>query len=97
MFLATQELYLHIPLENYYFVAQDTFQLYLTTYTSAVQGAFFAFLCFQLVILVYLRGKLIAAMKQDMFQSRGILNLIPDAFFEENRDAVERLIQKLKD
>lgn len=58
---------------------------------------FLVFLAFQIVILLILRGKLIHTMKEDIFQSRGILNLIPDTFFEQNRDKVEKLIKKLKD
>jgi hypothetical protein len=47
--------------------------------------------------LLILREKLIDIMKNEVFQSRGILNLIPEEFFEENRDSVETLIKTLKD
>ncbi len=36
-------------------------------------------------------------MQNDIFKSRGILNLIPDNFFETNRQRVENIIKKLKD
>jgi hypothetical protein len=36
-------------------------------------------------------------MQEDIFKSRGILNLIPDSFFETNRQRVENIIKKLKD
>jgi hypothetical protein len=35
-------------------------------------------------------------MKEEIFQSRGILNLIPDEFFDKNRGSVESLIKRLK-
>lgn len=47
---------------------------------------YLVFLCYQMVILFYLRGKLINIIKEDVFQSRGILNLIPEDFFSKNRD-----------
>ena len=48
-------------------------------------------------MLLFFRKKLIGIMRDDVFQSRGILNLIPEDFFAQNRDSVERLIKKLKD
>ena len=36
-------------------------------------------------------------MVNDIFKSRGILNLIPDIFFETNRQRVENIIKKIKD
>ena len=35
--------------------------------------------------------------KDDIFQSRGILNLIPNKFFNENKTRVEDLIKTIKD
>ena len=48
-------------------------------------------------IMLVLRSKLVEDMREDIFQSRGILNLIPDSFFETNRQKVENLIKILKD
>jgi hypothetical protein len=38
------------------------------------------------VIAFFLQIKVISVMKEDVFKSRGILNLIPEELFEENRD-----------
>lgn len=54
------------------------------------------FLAVQIVILLVIRSTLIDNMKEDIFQSRGILNLIPDSFLMANRQKVEKLIRKLK-
>jgi hypothetical protein len=48
-------------------------------------------------MLFYLRENLIRHMCEDVFKIRGILNLIPDSFFEQNRTKVEKLIRNLKD
>ena len=66
-------------------------------YSSIVQIIFLIFLFFQLLMLILFRSTIIETMREDVFQSRGILNLIPDNFFEQNRSRVEKLIKKLKD
>ena len=76
---------------------QNTYTSYIDSYASTTEILFLIFLAIQIVILVLLRDRLIETMKEDIFQSRGILNLIPDTFFEQNRDKVEKLIKKLKD
>jgi hypothetical protein len=58
---------------------------------------FLAFLAYQIIVLIVVREKIISKLKNDIFKSRGILNLIPDNFFETNRSRVENLIKKLKD
>ena len=78
-------------------VIQNTYTSYIDSYASTTEILFLIFLAIQIVILVLLRDRLIETMKEDIFQSRGILNLIPDTFFEQNRDKVEKLIKKLKD
>jgi hypothetical protein len=56
-----------------------------------------AFLAYQIIVLIVVREKIISKLKNEIFKSRGILNLIPDNFFETNRNRVENLIKKLKD
>jgi hypothetical protein len=41
------------------------------------------------VILLFIRDKLIRKMKEKIISSKGILNLIPEEFFEENRENME--------
>ncbi|TNV72435.1 hypothetical protein FGO68_gene10415 [Halteria grandinella] len=65
-------------------------------YSSTTQSVFMVFIAFQVLTFV-LRGLVISVMKEDVFKSRGILNLIPEELFEENREQVEKLIKKLKD
>ena len=36
-------------------------------------------------------------MKEEVFKSRGILNLIPDNLFQQNKATIEQIILKLKD
>lgn len=67
------------------------------TYSSTTETVFILFLCFQVAMLFYLRQTLIGVMREDVFKSRGILNLIPDSFFEQHRSKVEKLIKTLKD
>lgn len=43
------------------------------------------------------RRRLVGGMREDIFASRGILNLIPEEFFDENKENVESLIKRLKD
>ncbi len=77
-------------------VIDKTFTDTISSYNSIVELIFLIFLIIQIIILLFLRGRLIEMMKEDVFQSRGILNLIPDDFFEQNRENVEKLITKLK-
>ena len=44
-----------------------------------------------------MRGRMIAKMKREVFENRGILNLIPGHVFDQNKAEVEALIKKLKD
>lgn len=76
---------------------EETFSRFSDDYTSTTQITFIIFLALQLIILVYMRSKLIEIMREDVFQSRGILNLIPEDFFDDNKDSVQKLIKKLKD
>lgn len=49
-----------------------------------------------LLVLIVFRDRMIMRMREDIFESRGILNLIPNHFFEDNKQAVDSLIKKLK-
>jgi hypothetical protein len=70
---------------------------YIDEFISTSRIIFLVFLGFTIVVLTLVRSKLISWMKNDIFGSRGILNLIPDNFFETNRQRVESLIKKIKD
>ena len=92
IYFSTQELYIGTAIDKYIDVASTSIDLFSTQFTNAVDAGFFAFLCFQLAVLLFFRRKLLQIMKDDIFLSRGILNLIPDTFFEVNRAEAERLI-----
>ncbi|TNV87946.1 hypothetical protein FGO68_gene6125 [Halteria grandinella] len=96
-FISTQELYMYKIISKQIQVIKSAQLSFTTGYFSLSQVLFIVFLAFQLSVLLILRQKLINIMKAEVFQSRGILNLIPEEFFEENRDSVEKLIKTLKD
>ena len=96
LYFSTQELYLHRIIDTFIDVTKETFSSSTSSYSSIVLTIFLIFIAIQALILLLLRNRLIEALKQDVFQSRGILNLIPDDFFEKNRTLVEKLIKNLK-
>jgi len=49
------------------------------------------------ILTTILRGKLIQDISIELQKVRGILNLMPFDFFENNKDKVEKLIQDLKE
>ena len=57
---------------------------------------FIAYLVLQVIAVLVLRKRMIVLMREDIFKSRGILNLIPNSFFEQNKAIVEGIMQKLK-
>lgn len=95
-FLSVQELYYDNIIERIVGVIQTTYTTYIAQYASVVEIIFLVFLAVQVLILLVIRSTLIDNMKEDIFQSRGILNLIPDSFLMANRQKVEKLIRKLK-
>ncbi|TNV87907.1 hypothetical protein FGO68_gene9941 [Halteria grandinella] len=97
MFITTNELYLHTVIDKFTSVFETCLEGYASQYSNTANIVYLVFLMFQLLILLYLRSKLIQIIKEDVFQSRGILNLIPEDFFNKNREQVEKLIKKLKD
>lgn len=88
---------MHKVINKFLKSVEETFSRFSDDYTSTTQITFIIFLALQLIILVYMRSKLIEIMREDVFQSRGILNLIPEDFFDDNKDSVQKLIKKLKD
>ena len=58
--------------------------------------SFASFVLFALLVTLQLWKKLVESLKQDIWQSRGIFNLIPIEFFEDNHTKMESLILFLK-
>ena len=71
--------------------------VFIEDYSQSCLIIFLVFLAYQIIVLTIVRERIISKLKNDIFKSRGILNLIPDNFFETNRARVESLIKKLKD
>ena len=84
-YFSAQELYFHRIIDKYIQVMSKSFTDSTSSYNSIAELIFIIFLVIQIIILLFLRARLIEMMKEDVFQSRGILNLIPDDFFEQNR------------
>ncbi|TNV87862.1 hypothetical protein FGO68_gene14418 [Halteria grandinella] len=74
----------------------DTFTIFGDNYYSITLVLFLAFLFFDLFALFFLRARLMDQMREDIFESRGILNLIPNQAIENNKQEVESIIKKLK-
>ncbi|TNV87851.1 hypothetical protein FGO68_gene16675 [Halteria grandinella] len=77
------------------------FNRVLSSMTSQIQATYSSCfsifrLIFQFVTMVFLRKRMITQMRDDIFKSRGILNLIPNSFFEQNKPIVEGIMKKLK-
>ena len=96
-FLTAQELYFYDTFLTLVKKCQSTFKDFIYDYFYVSQIIFLVFLAYQITILIFVRSRLINQMQEDIFKSRGILNLIPDSFFETNRQRVENIIKKLKD
>mmetsp|Transcript_40621 Transcript_40621/g.29918 ORF Transcript_40621/g.29918 Transcript_40621/m.29918 type:complete len:89 (+) Transcript_40621:490-756(+) len=73
---------LHSRLKAFLFEFKLIFAIYLV-YLSAV--------------LIIFRTQLVKSLCEKIFQSRGILNLIPEEHFEENREKFEEVLKILKD
>ena len=96
-FFSAQELYFHEAITEALKVMMQDSTVFLDEYSQNSLIIFLVFLFYQIIVLIVVREKIISKLKNDIFKSRGILNLIPDNFFETNRSRVENLITKLKD
>ncbi|TNV87923.1 hypothetical protein FGO68_gene15699 [Halteria grandinella] len=67
-----------------------------SAFSTQRQLIFFAYMGFLAVVMLFLRKRMIQQMREDIFESRGILNLIPNHFFEQNKPIVEGIMKKLK-
>ncbi|TNV87853.1 hypothetical protein FGO68_gene5771 [Halteria grandinella] len=97
VYFSYQELYSSQVVERLVTTVKSTYTQHISDYDSVIQILFLIFLGVQIFTIMLFRGKLIDTMQEDIFQSRGILNLIPDSFFLKNKDKVEKIIRKLKD
>ena len=96
VFLSTQEIYLYKVLNFLISILGQTYEDFSNSYSLVAQVVFYVFLAFQIVTLLYLRSRFISTLNQDVMQSRGILNLIPQSFFKDHQEAVERVIKLMR-
>lgn len=96
VFVKLCELYLHKSVNKLIEIARRTIEDFVDSFRSVTKAIFVIFLLYEILILLYMRRILIRVMRDDVFLSRGILNLIPEQFFAENRESVEGIIIKLK-
>ena len=77
-------------------VLDSTYSGYASSYQQLAEITFFCFVAFQVLTLTALRRHLIRSMRQDVMQSRGILNIIPEKLFQDHQEAVGRVIKMMK-
>lgn len=96
-FFSAQELYFNEAISEAFNVMMLDSTIFIDEYGHSSLIIFLVFLAYQIIVLTVIRDKIISKLKNDIFKSRGILNLIPDNFFETNRNRVENVIKKLRD
>eukprot|EP00347_Sterkiella_histriomuscorum_P001449 403371996 len=96
-YFQVQELYFYDMIEQLTEKWRETFLNLNQFMITIVQALYFVFLAIMLILLLIGRQRFIHKLKMKVFLSRGILNLIPENFFEQNKDDVEKLIKQIKD
>ena len=92
-----QELYLNRIIESLFKkIFQNEFT-YANYYIASSRAIFAIFIAFQILSLLVLRRLMIILMKKEVFENRGILNLIPAHVFDQNKYEVEKLIKIIID
>jgi hypothetical protein len=91
-----QELYFDRIYESITKVINTTYSDSFSAFRTLILVLFLICLSFLFVTLFILRNRMIVVMRDDIFKSRGILNLIPNSFFEQNKSIVEGIMKKLK-
>lgn len=90
------ELYWHRVIRAVIDQVMVTFSDTYAAYETNNQVIFVCYMAFFVLVLFFLRKRMITQMREDIFESRGILNLIPNSFFEQNKSIVEGIMKKLK-
>ena len=75
----------------------STFSAFTSSYLNVATIIFIGYLACQIILVIFARKYMLNNMRSDLFESRGILNMIPNQFFVQNRQLVESIMQKLKD
>jgi hypothetical protein len=96
-YFQSQELYFSRVVEYMVTSMMETYSEFMDLYHLQTAVIFGVFIGFQVVILFWLRAKMLQKMKREVFENRGILNLIPGHVFDQNKQEVEKLIKKIKD
>ena len=96
-YFQSQELYFSRVVEYMVLSMMETYSEFMDLYHTQTAVIFGVFISFQVLILIWLRTKMLQKMKREVFENRGILNLIPGHVFDQNKQEVEKLIKKIKD
>lgn len=97
LFMQVQELYLGRIIQRIDELMQGAYEKFLEEYMGIAELIFGIFLLIQIISLVYLRRKLVQSLKGNIVESRGILNLIPNHFFQDHKAVVEGLMKRIKE
>ncbi|TNV87774.1 hypothetical protein FGO68_gene3491 [Halteria grandinella] len=95
-FITGAELYFSSVISSMSSTIEQTYAQSFTQYRLVIMVVYVMFIGLMVLAVVVMRKQLIVVMSEDIFKSRGILNLIPNTFFEQNKAIVEGLMQKLK-
>lgn len=82
--ITAQELYIYKAVDGLIEAVRQTYVDFIGHNESVSVIVFYCFLAFQLLTILLLRSYLINSMKNDMMQSRGILNLVPSSFLKDH-------------
>jgi len=97
VFFTAQENYFSVINDRLILAFQDSLDSYFVSRRMLVAAGFIAFTIFVIVLVTMVRGKLIQTMCDELRRIKGILNLMPFKFFENNKELVDNLIRQLKD
>lgn len=81
-FITGAELYFASVISSMSDTILQTYEACLSDYRLLILVLFVVFIGLLVLALAVLRKQLIVLMSEDIFKSRGILNLIPNTFFE---------------
>ena len=90
-----EELYLSQIQAQIITTVENSYQTFIDSYLASTEIIFILFMVFFAFVFLYGRNSLIRKMNYDVYKSRTILGLIPNKFFHQNKQLVDKLITKL--
>ena len=74
---------------------EKAYSYYLGFYSTVTEVIFLLFLVFLFLVFLIGRTTLIRKMNDSIFMSRAILGLIPNVFFHQNKQLIDKIMNKL--